>query len=870
MYRVATMAKSGHLQFWGTIFITTLVVLLGIDYLLVPWVHPLHSIDQRAKATSPVRHGRKEFKAPVKNPWVELDEVESSQIYTFLHQGSDPLNLTTSPNAHGAQNTIYLIETLRPNKSDVVDYLDNNGPQPDRWARVAVLESHDDDAFITDYMVGPLPPSNITSIIPLSYCYNSGRNWVQSPISDVFGLISWALEIGEGVSDITQELLGATTNPLDPSDPDALVMGWRPALIDSGRMVHWLEFFGAGIRSDGRSLLPQGLYVKLDTPSPNPKDWVTGEWFYNGILYDNDTALRDAIKSPNFERLNYTPGGDWTDTEDFATGIPERDMPPPLSVQPYGPRYHLDRTESYVSWMGFSFYLSTNQATALSLFDIRYNSTRLIYHLGLQEALAHYAGTEPLQSGLEFLDTFFGMGSMMFSLVPGVDCPGHAEYIDMSYHKGGKMYTNRNAICVFEYTSDAPLQRHTSAYSVSVSRNTYLVVRSVSTVGNYDYTIDYIFYLDGSIEVKVRASGFIFGAFHAEPRSSPLARDENTNEYGYRIHPAIHTSMHDHVISFRADFDICAPKNTLVRTSIEPLQKTYHWDKPEVSGVRNTMHMVHEPVKQETGLDWPKNGGEMYLITNPNATNKWGETRAYRILPGTGMSNPSHLTILNSTTLGRSAAWSTSDLWVLKNHPDTEPFSAHHLNYIEPLNPLVDFANMVDGEDIEEEDLVFYFNLGGHHVPTSQDIPNTLMHTSASSVLFMPFNYFDEDVSRAVRQGVRIDRRPEKKKKDKNNGDKEEIRKSRHMERSRGSREEEEGETRKHEEVSYFGAHYTSPVTIEQEMLSPDLSHYMKERDDGEVGGWKTVRNNVGGGLLGLFVGKERGDEDDGRDRWDW
>lgn len=42
-------------------------------------------------------------------------------------------------------------------------------------------------------------------------------------------------------------------------------------------------------------------------------------------------------------------------------------------------------------------------------------------------------------------------------------------------------------------------------------------------------------------------------------------------------------------------------------------------------------------------------------------------------------------------------------------------------------------------------------------------------------------------------------------------------------------------------------------------MLSPDLSHYPKEPDDGEVGGWRTVRNLVGGGLPGFLVGKERG-----------
>lgn len=395
----------------------------------------------------------------------------------------------------------------------------------------------------------------------------------------------------------------------------------------------------------------------------------------------------------------------------------------------------------------------------------------------------------------------------------------------------------------------------------------------------------------------MRASGYIFGAFHAEPRDAPEPRNETTtNEYGYRIHPALHTSMHDHVVNFKADLDICSgTRNTLVRTSIEPLRQTYDWDQPEVSGQRNTMHMVHRPVTHETGLDWPSNSRDMYLVTAPGSLNKWGETRAYRIQPGTGMGTPAHLTIVNSTTLGRSALWSTSDLWVLRNHPETEPGAAHHLNYLAPLDPLVDFEAMVDGEAIEEEDLVVYFNLGSHHVPSSQDVPNTLMHTSASSVMFVPFNYFDGDVSRAVGQGVRIDRRAgagaratagrrdkgrkkeavyvaDKNKEtvnaaDKGKADKEEIKRPRVAPRA-AAIQDDEG-------VKYFGGRYTGPVTVPEKMLSPDLSHYMKEKvpadGEGSDGGWRAIRNNVGGGLLGLFVGKDRAVDDNGGERrMDW
>jgi primary-amine oxidase len=46
--------------------------------------------------------------------------------------------------------------------------------------------------------------------------------------------------------------------------------------------------------------------------------------------------------------------------------------------------------------------------------------------------------------------------------------------------------------------------------------------------------------------------------------------------------------------------------------------------------------------------------------------------------------------------------------------------------------------------------------LGSHHVPHSGDIPNTLMHTSASSVMFTPFNFHDRDPSRRSVQGVKL------------------------------------------------------------------------------------------------------------------
>jgi primary-amine oxidase len=433
-----------------------------------------------------------------------------------------------------------------------------------------------------------------------------------------------------------------------------------------------------------------------DASTRDSSNWKILQWYYNNVLYDTADDLRDAINAPGFKKTRRNTDGPWTETVDFSEGHADRSKPPPTMIQPTGARYHIDEEEKYVSWMGFEFFMRTSSDAGVALHDIKFNGNSVIYELGLQEALAHYAGDDPTQGGLEFMDTSFYMGRLMFELVPGYDCPAYATYLSTSYHFAEKTVVNQNSICVFEHTADYPIQRHSSTTRVSVSRNTYLVVRFVSTVWNYDYTFDYIFYLDGTIEVKVRASGFIFAAFWT-------GNEANEDEYGFRVHDSLASSMHDHVLNFKADLDVAGINNTMVRMGIEPITLEYPWDNDRMKP-RNTMHLVQTPVEKETGLDWARNSGEMLIVMNQNKTNEWGEKRGYRVQPGSGIGSPTHLTILNSTALGKSALWASRDLWVLKRK-DTEPRSASSLNFLDPWDPLVDFSKFVDDEDIVQEDL---------------------------------------------------------------------------------------------------------------------------------------------------------------------
>ena len=413
-------------------------------------------------------------------------------------------------------------------------------------------------------------------------------------------------------------------------------------------------------------------------------------------MYESADDLRAAMKLPDFQRTALNLDGNWTALEDFSEGIRDRKDPPPVMVQPSGARFKIDKKQKFVSWMGFEFFLTTSSDTAVALHDIKFNGDSVIYELGLEETFVTYASEDPRQGGQDFLDSGLMMGFRMVELVPGYDCPPHATFLSTEYHAEDVTITRKNSICVFEYTSDHALQRHTSEDQVSISKNTYMVTRFVSTVGNYDYTFDYVFYLDGTIEVKVRASGFIFGLFWNENTSPP-------DEYGYRIHDAAATSMHDHVLNFKADFDIVGPSNTMVGVAIEPVTKSFPWDDKETTP-RHTMHLVPRTVEKETGINWAPNSAEILLILNENATNAWGEKRGYRIQPGSGIGTPAHRMVKNSTSSGVGAEWATKDLWVLKRK-DTEPKSSTAFNAFSPSDPLVDFSKFVDDEDIVDDDL---------------------------------------------------------------------------------------------------------------------------------------------------------------------
>jgi primary-amine oxidase len=133
-------------------------------------------------------------------------------------------------------------------------------------------------------------------------------------------------------------------------------------------------------------------------------------------------------------------------------------------VRPNNPRYQIDRKEGYVSWNGFTFYFSSNLATGLSLFDIRFNNSRVIYSIDLQEALSHYASSGPMYGSMYWFDALLGMGLFTLPLILGYDCPAYADFLNTAYYTDQEPIVIHNGVCLFEYTADHPISRHTGLF----------------------------------------------------------------------------------------------------------------------------------------------------------------------------------------------------------------------------------------------------------------------------------------------------------------------------------------------------------------------------------------------------------------------
>ncbi|KAL3626274.1 hypothetical protein CASFOL_029823 [Castilleja foliolosa] len=344
-----------------------------------------------------------------------------------------------------------------------------------------------------------------------------------------------------------------------------------------------------------------------------------------------------------------------------------------------------------------------------SIFDHDMNKYRSVLYKGyLSELFVPYQDLSAEWYFRTFLDAGeFGLGNCAVPLQPSKDCPNNAKYLD------------------------DVMWRHTDTesddYAAEVRPDVTLVVRMVSTVGNYDYTFDWEFKQTGIIKVTVGLSGIL-----AVKGTKYTHQDQIKEEiYGTLLAENIIAVRHDHFLTFYLDLDIDDVANSLTKTCFKTVSATNGTSVPR----KSYWTVVHETAKTESDGKINFDSGETHeiIVVNPNKKTNVGNNVGYRLIQG-----PVASPLLYKKDYEHiRGAFSDYHVWVTPYNKSEKWAGGAYADKSHGDDTLAKWAL----RKIENNDIVLWHTIGVHHVPTQEDYP--IMPTMSGSFELRPANFFD-------------------------------------------------------------------------------------------------------------------------------
>ena len=489
----------------------------------------------------------------------DLTSEEINGLMTFLHSRQE-LHLVKEDEMKVNSSYVFLSELHLPNKQSVLDYLDKKGQKPTREAHVILFRGDNQPPDIEEIIVGPLP--NPTGYRKVPYRPQS-IPFIYRPINgpestDVHIFLKTSVE--QILGNMLEELYGGR---LLNCGNKCVIFTYRTPVASSvsgekrRQAWYWLSY---SVEYYTLHSLDFAVLVDMDGPIYTIKHvWFHGQ-IYNSLndvlnFYIANKGELTKIKFPDISKNLFSSMN--------QRGTPPIDPPlrNPVQISPDGKRYNIkDRHVEYKFWE-FDFRMSTVKGP--QLYDIRFKNERIAYELSLQEIAVFYSGNKPIDALAHYLDGFELIGLVAKGLVPGVDCPEDATFISTTFQvESDGPIKNRNAFCLFEYNMGIPLRRHAS-YShggfYEGMETTVLILRTISVIANYDYIVDFMFYLNGGIQVKVMSTGFVLGTVYTEEEV----------KYSFKLREMLGANIHQHLFNFKVDLDIKGTSNRFTTADVE-------------------------------------------------------------------------------------------------------------------------------------------------------------------------------------------------------------------------------------------------------------------------------------------------------------
>jgi len=719
----------------------------------------------------------------------QLSPEESEEAYEFLYSAlnlhckypgsffmQSGMNGATLPGCRIPYNAstwnhpdfVHMLELMPPPKEEALAYLDGSNPHPPpRYAKALHFRGTAEPRDVVYVEVGPLPVSESTTVRQMTEVTPDGAiPWAARPFvaleSIPFTMAEDEAALIKPLSDALMEAAGI---------PDGEVSGWSqmdPAASSlSRRQYNTMNFARAvGIGEGYAPLKPLPIsWSYLDTQE--------GAWpayprfnfvFCNQGPYASALELRAAWDAgelamcPMDTEWYTTNPGSMEPTEPVRSALPE-----PRTYYPEGARYALEPRGKAVEWMGWSFHVDNNPIRGLVFSDIRFKGERIVYEMMATEFAAYY-GSAGASHNLYYSDGAYLQGSLVVGLTPNVDCPAHASFLSRGVTGGATgtrpSGTFSDSVCVFETPEGAPLYRHFTDPTPQANRNgvpsSLLTVRSIMTVGNYDYVQTAQFYLDGKLKYKKSASGYSMTEYVGpdwETAGSSLDAVANSAvpTFGQRFYSSVAGTTHLHSATWKVDLDIGDATTNALQTATTAWG-TYEeatgaprpgWISAEADGVLYTRKNL---VATEAAFD--KGDAAQFTVVSTSQTNAaTGELRGYQVV----LDGSDKVPFPETSVYAHMMNYSKYNLAVTKRKDVEHVDNSNAVMYVRPVAAPYDIGKWLDGEAISSDDVVVWLHASKLHYPQSEDVPMPALFTSGFTL--KPMNFLERagytDIARA-------------------------------------------------------------------------------------------------------------------------
>lgn len=388
----------------------------------------------------------------------------------------------------------------------------------------------------------------------------------------------------------------------------------------------------------------------------------------------------------------------------LRAGSPVRDDLRPIDItQPEGVSFQI--SDNRITWHDWSLLIGFNARESLTLHDVNYHDRGVLYRASLAEMVVPYGSPDNGHYRKNVFDIGeYGIGKLTNSLELGCDCLGAIAYLDTWLSDiDGEPMCMPNAVCIHEEDYGI-LWKHWDFRSdhTEVRRARRLVVSSIATVGNYEYGMYWYFYLDGTIEYEVKATGII---------NTAACTPGEPQRYGTEVAPGIVGQIHQHQFCARLDLSIDGDRNSVVEC--DTLAVPVGPDNPH----GNAFYIEETLLETEGGRERNPETERYWKFLNPNTANAMGRPPAYRLHP----TNSVRSFVDPNSPSGRRMAFVGKQLWVTPYAP-------------EERYPAGEFVNHSDGNDgvhayaaqaraVDNCDIVVWHVFGLHHLPRPEDFP---------------------------------------------------------------------------------------------------------------------------------------------------